>query len=529
VSAGRAPRKYRPGVAAVIIGMNLVILLLPFAGIFFFRIYESQLVRETETELIAQAAVLGAAYKQAVRAAVPDPAAFGKPVTVPDPAIVEEYYTPVLPRIDLATAEVGRRRPRAREAAAPPNPLALEAGARVTELFVEAQRATLAGMRLLDHQGTIIGGRDEVGLSLAHVAEVRGALSGGYHSAVRERITDDPKPPITSISRGTGIRIFVAYPVIEQGRLWCVVYMSRTPASILQHLWGSRYRLGAIGALIAGLTLLIAWVTSRSLVRPIRRLSAQAREFSDGRRRAIEPLAHYGTREIAALGTSFADMAAALERRSQYLRDFAAHVSHEFKTPLTSIRGAVELLGEHHETMDEAERQRFLANIDADAARLKLLVERLLELARADSAQPLEGSVDPGAAIAALAAEYPGLRIETFGQVPARMAMSGEAFGMIAGNLVENAAQAGATRVEIAFASGPQGVEVQFRDDGPGISPGNRGKIYDPFFTTRRETGGTGLGLGIVRALAEAHGGSIALLDNAEGTVFSLRLPSKTG
>ena len=521
---GWATSKYRPGVAAVIVGMNLLILLLPFAGIFFFRIYESQLVRETEAELIAQAAVLGAAYKQAVRETAPEPQSFGKAIVIPDPAVVEEYYTPALPQIDLATAEVGRRRPRAREAPVPADAVAFAAGARVTELFVEAQRATLAGMRLLDHRGVVIGGRGETGESLAHVAEVRAALDGQYRAAVRERLSDEPAPPITSISRGTGIRIFVAWPVIEAGRLWGVVYMSRTPASILQHLWGSRYRLGAIGAAIAGLTLLMAWFTSRSLVRPIRRLSAQARELSEGRRRAIEPLDHYGTREIAGLGRSFADMAAALERRSQYLRDFAAHVSHEFKTPLTSIRGAVELLGEHHDSMDQAERQRFLANIDADAARLKALVERLLDLTRADSAQPMRGASDPAAALAALADENPEIEVVVSGAVPKSLAMSDEAFRMIAGNLIDNAAQAGASRVEVAFGAAGPDLRIRFRDDGPGVSPGNRAKIYDPFFTTRRETGGTGLGLGIVRALAEAHGGSVELLESEQGAVFELRL-----
>ncbi|HSF96499.1 MAG TPA: ATP-binding protein [Thermohalobaculum sp.] len=521
--------KYRPGVAAVIVGMNLVILLLPFAGIFFFRIYESQLVRETEAELIAQAAVLASAYKQALRQTVADPEAYGKPVDLPLPDVVEEYYTPVLPRIDLANAVVGNRRPRAREADTPPDQAALEAGARITELFIDAQRATLAGMRLLDHRGTVIGGRGEVGESLAHVDEIREALDGTHSSAVRERQSDEPKPPITSISRGTGIRIFVAYPVVEGGRLWGVVYMSRTPASILQHLWGSRYRLGAIGAFIAGLTLLIAWVTTRTLVKPIRRLSAQARELSEGRRRAIEPLDHYGTREIAALGQSFADMAAALERRSQYLRDFAAHVSHEFKTPLTSIRGAVELLGEHHDDMDRAERQRFLGNIDADAARLKALVERLLDLARADSARPMQGTTDPTAAIAELAGGFPGLEIAVAGAVPQTVRMSDEAFRMIAGNLIENAAQAGATRIEVEFQTLPSGIRVLFRDNGSGISPGNRAKIYDPFFTTRRETGGTGIGLGIVRALAEAHGGSIELLDSPSGAVFALGFRGKRG
>jgi len=63
---------------------------------------------------------------------------------------------------------------------------------------------------------------------------------------------------------------------------------------------------------------------------------------------------------------------------------------------------------------------------------------------------------------------------------------------------------------------------VLFCDNGRGVSPGNREKIYDPFFTTRREQGGTGLGLGIVRSLVEAHNGTIELREAGSGTTFAL-------
>ena len=81
-------------------------------------------------------------------------------------------------------------------------------------------------------------------------------------------------------------------------------------------------------------------------------------------------------------------MAEAIARRSRYLRDFAAAVSHEFKTPLAGITGAVELLQDHDETMSAGRARRFLDNIAADSARLSQLVARLLDLARADMARP---------------------------------------------------------------------------------------------------------------------------------------------
>src|SRR3546814_20889480 len=87
-------------------------------------------------------------------------------------------------------------------------------------------------------------------------------------------------------------------------------------------------------------------------------------------------------------------MAAAIERRSRYLRDFAHAMSHEFKTPLSGIRGAIELLEDHDATMSAEERRRFLANADADARRLARLVSRLLDLARADMLRGDGGRLD---------------------------------------------------------------------------------------------------------------------------------------
>ncbi|MEM1383065.1 MAG: ATP-binding protein [Pseudomonadota bacterium] len=523
-------RKYRPRVALVLIAVNLVIVLLPLASLVFFRIYESQLVRETETELIAQAAVLAAAYKQGIWREIDDPDGFGTPVEPVDLSLDDEPYAPVLPQIDLASGPILPPRPDARVSLSGPSRPVARIGEAMSSLFLEAQRATLAGMRLLDPNGRVIAGRAEIGLSLAHVPEVAAALAGRHRSVVRERVAEEPAPPLTSISRGTGVRVFVAFPVVERDRLWGVVYMSRTPNNIFYHIYHSLDRFLAIGGLMAGFAILIAWFTSRTLLRPIRALSGQAQELAEGQRRTIHPLAHYGTSELATLGQSFLDMAQALDKRSQYVRDFATHVSHEFKTPLTAIRGAGELLSEHHDSMDQAERQRFLDTIEANGARLKALVDRLLELARADNPEAQVGRADLAAEIEKLRADRAKLVPVMSAPRPAEAAIAPESFQMIAGNLIQNAEEAGATFIEIALTRQGEGYEIRFHDNGHGVSAGNRGKIYEPFFTTRREAGGTGLGLGIVRSLAEAHHGSIALLspetERQTGATFALRLPA---
>ena len=117
----------------------------------------------------------------------------------------------------------------------------------------------------------------------------------------------------------------------------------------------------------------------------------QTNRFAGGDKKALEPLPRPVTEEVALLSQSFSEMARSLEHRSEYIRNFAAHVSHEFKTPLTAIQGAIELLEEHSHDMPAEQRARFLHNISLDAERLKRLVDRLLEMARADVLDPAAG------------------------------------------------------------------------------------------------------------------------------------------
>lgn len=518
-------QKYRPSVALILIAVNLTILALPLGSVLFFRIYEGRLVHETEAELISQAAVIAAAYKQALQRRLESAETHGLALGSEATKEAGKRYEPVVPQVDLATDYLLPPRPDPEATSASASLASLEAGLDVSQLFFDARRTTLAGMVLLDHQGIVIGGNQSIGLSFAHVTEVRRAMQGFYASVIRERISDEPPPPYASISRGTGIRLFAAFPVKFEKRLWGVVYMSRTPNNILKHLYAFRHRALLVALFVLAITLLIAWVTTRTLRGPIRALSQQAQGLAATKGGNLEPLAHYGTSELAALGQSFIDMADALEKRSTYIRDFATHVSHEFKTPLTSIRGSAELLSEHLDDMKPEERARFLGNIQKDAARLKALVDRLLELAKSDNMVPLfDDTVDLGPALETIASGYAEVRLE--GAREGRAQISQESLGIIAGNLIENALGAEATEVILTIVEMPNRCEITFKDNGLGISPGNRDKIYDAFFTTKRESGGTGLGLGIVRSLVEAHGGEITLLETAEGAAFQVRLPS---
>ncbi len=275
------------------------------------------------------------------------------------------------------------------------------------------------------------------------------------------------------------------------------------------------------------LTLIVAYVLTRTLTTPINALITRTEEIARGGRSAIRPLEIYGTREVATLSQSFLDLAGKLVDHSDYVRSFATHVSHELKSPLTSIKGAAELLRDDDDSnpMSGEQRNRFLENIIADTERLDRLLSRLRELAKAELPSE-QGTSSLRDIVAQLGMQFRQLSVISEGGADEMLALPGEAAGIIFANLAENAFQNGATTLAIKASDEGRRMTIQIRDNGRGIADGNRERIFEPFFSTRREDGGTGMGLGIVRAMLASHGGNIELLESSkDGTAFLIILP----
>ena len=192
------------------------------------------------------------------------------------------------------------------------------------------------------------------------------------------------------LSRASYLRIHHARPIVVNGKVVGALLLSRSPRALFKGIYQDRVKI-ALGVVVIFVVLVaLAGLVSRGVTRPIQALSRASRAVTEGGGE-IPETRQAAAVEIRALYEDFRVMAEAIARRSRYLRDFAAAVSHEFKTPLASIRGAAELLEDHHEEMTEAERKRFLHNISADTARLSQLVTRLLDLARGINAQAEKG------------------------------------------------------------------------------------------------------------------------------------------
>jgi signal transduction histidine kinase len=511
----------RPRLRTLLLLINVVILILPLAGIEVLRLYESALIRQTESELVAQSAVLSGAFR-AERQRLAGADAPSAPPTLP-PAPVTG--------LDLADDPVLPPPPDPAPAAAPAVPLAAAAGEALAPILREAQAVTLAAIRVVDCAGVIVATTgDDLGESLAGREEVDRALRGERVSVMRYRERLARFVP-GGLRRGANLRVFVATPVIAGDEVLGAILVSRTPRDLGQAIWGKRYAVLALAALLLGAGIALALVASRLITRPLAAVVAQAQRVAAGEAGAVALLSGPAVREAAELSTAVTQMAATLERRADYIRNFAAHVSHEFKTPLAGAKGALELLGDHAQTMSADERRHFLGVIGGSLDRLERLVRRLLDLARADMMRPGDGApARLGTLLERLAARYgeQGLRVTTRSDVAAA-GIGTDALEIVLAALLDNVVQhAGAGRaVAIAARAESERVILTLSDDGPGIAPGDAARLFEPFFTTARERGGTGLGLAIARAILTGAGGSVELAPSASGACFRLVMPKR--
>ncbi len=221
--------------------------------------------------------------------------------------------------------------------------------------------------------------------------------------------------------------------------------------------------------------------------------------------------------------------AAARAARGDALARMAAMVAHEIRNPIGIIRGAVDLVRERSSGVLGPKDREALADVVGEVERLRRLTQDFLDLSR-DPAL-VTGPEDLGAIAAeaarGLARTYPdvAVRVEVG---PLSVNADRGRLQQVLSNLLLNSAQAGARTVELRAEATGRMARLEVRDDGPGIDPSLRGRLFDVFATGRPD--GTGLGLALSRRIVERHGGALALVSNgAAGAVFELRLPLATG
>jgi two-component system sensor histidine kinase CreC len=316
----------------------------------------------------------------------------------------------------------------------------------------------------------------------------------------------------------------VRAPVRRAGELVGWVGVGRPLGAITEGVTEARWRLATYSGVIAVAMVCAGWWIASRLTHSLERLTAYAEAVRDGNA-AMPPASR--AKEIATLGRAFEEMRVTLEGKAHVER-YAQALAHEFKAPLTAIRGAAELLSED---LPFDERRRFVGNLRAESDRLQLIVERLLELSALEARRAgdaLEGKIDLAGVVERVCnaesrvAELKGVALAC--GATGGVHVCGEEFllGQAVGNLVQNALaftpSGGSVMVTVTTVAGRALVCV--RDTGPGVPDFALDRVFERFFSLPRPVTGrksSGLGLSIVREIARLHGGEVTLTNRSEG------------
>lgn len=294
------------------------------------------------------------------------------------------------------------------------------------------------------------------------------------------------------------------------------------------------------GVVAVLLSVLLAVVISRSVARPLQKVAAAAESIAQGDYNQQIPV--QGPDEVRRVASSFNTMAAQVAATQQAQRDFVANVSHDLKTPLTSVTGWSQALLDG--TAGKPEQQEQAVRIIHDeAGRMTRMVEQLLDLAKIESGQ-LQLNREP-VDLAQLMQEVHRNLARRAEEKEVHLAMEIAPVAAVAGdrdrlvqiltNLVDNALNhtPPGGRVQITLKPyGDRAAELIVQDSGPGIPPEDLSRIFERFYRVDRsrhrtsERQGVGLGLAIVKELVEAHNGRITAHSHpGQGSTFTLHLP----
>jgi two-component system OmpR family sensor kinase len=346
--------------------------------------------------------------------------------------------------------------------------------------------------------------------------------------------------PIGSVSKPDGYLY-----VVLAGQQWDSA-VAMLQGSFILRLAAMAIAMGLLAALLIGL-LVFAWITRRA--RQLERAMGDFRNSGFREHRRLVEGGGEGRDEIDRLSQTFDAMAARLvaqfdeiEKTDQLRRELVANISHDLRTPLTSLRGFLETLALKQTTLSSEERKAYLEGAIRQTDRLNRRVADLFELARLESGtQEMEVEALALAELAQDAVQQFRLQAEELGidlqvEVPGGPAIVEGDMSLLArvlDNLLDNGLRhtPGGGKVTLGLRESSQWVNVEVSDTGCGIAPEDLPYVFDRFFGRKRrdvESDHAGLGLAITKRIVELHGGTIEVDSRpGRGTTFSVALPAR--
>lgn len=372
------------------------------------------------------------------------------------------------------------------------------------------------GIVLLDSTGQAIG------QDYSRWNDVLLTLRGQYGA---RSTREDPNDPDSSV-------MYVAAPIKDGERIIGVVSVAKPNRTLQPYIERSQNRLSWLGAGLIGLGLLIGAALSWWLSAALGKLTRYAQAVSEGQR-AEPPKVRGG--ELGQLAQAVERMRTELEGKA-YVERYVHTLTHELKSPLAAIRGAAELLDSD---MPTEQRQRFVANIQQESARLQNLIERLLHLAQVEQRQGLEERVAVPLAplvdelLQAQQARITAAHLQIEQALPAGLSLRGERFLLrqALANLLDNALDftpAGGF-IRITAEREAERIVLRLFNQGEAIPDYALARLTERFYSLPRANGGrksTGLGLNFVQEVAELHGGELQIGNVEGGVEVRLTLPT---
>ena len=360
-------------------------------------------------------------------------------------------------------------------------------------------------------------------------------LACGVPVVAAAHLLDRRRARIGSLARQLTLGIGITAALIALGlvAIGLLMFVSAHDALVLAVL------VVFAGALAAYCT----WVLAAGALRDVAAVRDGLRAVGAGERDIR--IATRGSDELAELAESANRMTAQLAERElerdaadQARRDLVAAVSHDLRTPLTSLRLLADAVED--EVVDPETRARYLAQMSVHLRSLSALIEDLFELSRLEAGE-IQWSVQQvrldelvAETVDAMRAEAEAKRVSVEARVPAGVAPARgnpEKLQRVLFNLVQNAIRHTPADGSVTVTASSHGstVEVEVADTGAGIDPDERDRVFEPFFRgsngSARGGDGTGLGLTICRAIVEAHGGEIEVAGRPPGARLRFRLP----
>jgi two-component system, OmpR family, osmolarity sensor histidine kinase EnvZ len=254
---------------------------------------------------------------------------------------------------------------------------------------------------------------------------------------------------------------------------------------------------------------IVAAIFLRNQVKSLRRLAAAADGFGKGRHIAYSKVE--GALEVRQAAVAFFQMRDRIQRQIRQRTEMLAGVSHDLRTPLTRMKLALELMGD----------SPTIAELKSDVVEMEHLVHLYLDFARGEGTEtPVETDIAPLLEDIAAAVRREGTEVSLEQPPETVLPIRPNALRRCLGNLIANGARYG-THVWLATRPAEDGVDILVDDDGPGIPPGERDHVFQPFIrldaSRNPTTGGIGLGLTIARDVARSHGGDVRLETSPHG------------